>query len=98
MESYRIQLQTYSYKPEFQQSKLHDALQFEVRCEANSRLEALQHALPRLATQKHMLAGKYLSVFVGTSQASRRAARLIPIQVTIETMEIRRLKSDSTSQ
>ena len=90
---YTVYTDAVSYKPEYQPAKRNVGGQTPMylrRVLANSRTEALQKCLPDIRKELPKVEGKYLSVFVGeTHNPSACAMRMWPIQIIVETGEIR---------
>lgn len=82
-----------SYKPEYQPTVKEVGGETPVylrRVNANSRTEALEKCLPDIRKELHKVRGKYLSVHVGeTCNPSAWACRLTPIQIVVDTGELR---------
>jgi hypothetical protein len=82
-----------SYKQEYRPKKVigGDTPVYIRRVNADSRLEALDKCLDDIRKEFQKLNCKYLSVFVGeTHNPSAFAGRLTPIQVDVETGNIRK--------
>lgn len=94
MSRYTVYTSHVSYKEEYQPEKIEvgaDTPMYVRRVNAQNRLEALEKCLSDLKKELPKVKGKYLSVFVGkTHNPSAFAGRLTPIQIVIETGEIRR--------
>jgi hypothetical protein len=89
---YTVYLDRQSYKPEFQypSKNIGQVAQFVRKVLALSRTDALNKVLPEIRLELPKIRGKYLSVFVGeTNNSTAAAERLTPIQIDIESGEIR---------
>lgn len=95
MKRYTVYTADVSYKEEFRPTKKEvggDTPVYVRRVNANSRLQALEKCLPDLRKELPKIRCKYLSVFVGeTCNPSAYASRLSPIQIVVETGEIRKI-------
>ena len=96
MKRYTVCIGEYSYKTEYRPEKRHPGLMaigYSRAVLADCRVEAVKKCLPDIAREFPKLDGKYLSVFVGEKHnVSALPSRLHPIQIVIETGELRTVR------